>query len=608
MIKSSWAVLRCKFNDNLGEPFTDNYYQDLFTASGIGSQNMVDFFGDVSHGNVDLSDSKVFGWYILNMKRNDYLKDLSAGINLTDEERSDIINRDRNALFTLARQAAAANGDDLLQFASVVVCFNIPTDLFGGGNGVVCDSGSTDPRFLGQEMGHFYGLDHSRADTIKPCGNDFTADYKDFWDIMSTAACAHSAAHPKYQFIGPALNAANMESLGWLDESRVWQSDSKSFDTFLQLRPLHRRNLPGYLAARIGKYLVEFRMNEVWDAGIPRPAVLIHRFDDTHSYIMSANNGDQDLITGSVFGTTATDNSNLVVFAGATKIEVVEINADEKFAKIRLVQLAAFEEPSLSGFLIGGADKGGNGLLFVGGKFVPVPPHSPFVKVLEQIATYQSSDAITSVHIRDIVRKETLSSINLQVQNQMQKLRDFKQPASIQQAPDAVSPDAGISKICPSGFVYLVPGRISLNNNPVFSASPPAEEEITVDAMTAMGVATATYTNLVVTLTLFEPDGCEFLLADEDLRPNDITWNFPIAGDNTTIQAVVIPDTPQTLNRGNSKSFRFAIRGRAGRNIKVEIFITAQPVSVAVDSCNWIIDGLNLDTTNLGKPLDETSP
>lgn len=47
------------------------------------------------------------------------------------------------------------------------------------------------------------------------------------------------------------------------------------------------------------------------------------------------------------------------------------------------------------------------------------------------------------------------------------------------------------------------------------------------------GVLTATYINLAVTLTLSEPDGCEFLLADEDLRPNDITWNFSVAGDKT---------------------------------------------------------------------------
>src|SRR5207249_4568088 len=301
MIQTPWAVLRCKFNDDSTEPFTTDYYEDLFTASGVGSQNMVDFFRDVSHGNLDLSGTRVFGWYTLNMKRSDYLKELSERADLTDQERGDIISRERAALINRARQAAAAKGDILPQGGSVVVCMNVPTDLFGGGDGVVCDNLSTEPRFLGQEMGHFYGLDHSRADTVKPCGDDSGIEYKDFWDVMSTAGCAFSAPHPRYSLIGPGLNAANMASRGWLDESRVWNTSNRSFDTVVQLRPLHRRDLPGYLAARLGEYLVEFRSKESWDAAIPRPAVLIHRFEDNHSYIMSANNGDQDLVVGSIF-------------------------------------------------------------------------------------------------------------------------------------------------------------------------------------------------------------------------------------------------------------------------------------------------------------------
>jgi hypothetical protein len=184
---------------------------------------------------------------------------------------------------------------------------NVPTDLFGfiDGTGVGCDNLSMDPARLG-EMGHVYGLDHSRADTVIACGNDSEMDYKDFWDVMSTAGCAHSAQHPRYGFIGPGLNAANMASRGWLDESRVWQTSDNSFDRPVTLRPLHRRDLPGYLAARLGKYLVEFRSKESWDAEITRAAVLIHRFEDNHSYIVSANNGDQDLVAGSVFGTKET--------------------------------------------------------------------------------------------------------------------------------------------------------------------------------------------------------------------------------------------------------------------------------------------------------------
>jgi hypothetical protein len=167
-----------------------------------------------------------------------------------------------------------------------------------------------------------------------------------------------------------------------------------------------------------------------------------------------------------------------------------------------------------------------------------------------------------------------------------------------------MSMNASKSKVCPSGFVYLVPGRIAIKGDPRFSTSPPAEEEIVVDAMIADGVGVASYINPAVTLTLLEPNGCEFVMVDENLRPNDIVWDFPLAGSTASMRASVNTNTAEMLNRGNSKSFRFAIKGRAGRDIKLEVSIAAQPVDVLVDSCMWTIDGLGTDTQNLGSPLD----
>ena len=56
----------CKFNDDDSDPVAwhsvlgRNFYEDLFTKSGIGKHNMVDFFHAVSHGAVDLTESQVF--------------------------------------------------------------------------------------------------------------------------------------------------------------------------------------------------------------------------------------------------------------------------------------------------------------------------------------------------------------------------------------------------------------------------------------------------------------------------------------------------------------------------------------------------------------------
>ena len=408
MIKSSWAILLCKFSDDLTEPFPRNYYEDLFTASGVGSQNMVDFFRDVSHGNLDLSDTHVFSWYTLKQKRSEYM---GSGAN----------SNGRTDLLDWARQAAGANGDELSPYAGVVVCMNVETDLFGGGDGVVCGPGSTDPRYLGQEMGHFYGLDHSRA-------YGSTADYMDQWDTMSTAR-AFSAPHPRYSFIGPGLNAANMAGRGWLDESRVWQTSNRSFSTVVQLQPLHRHDSPGFLAARIGDYLVEFRSKEGWDAAIPQPAVLIHSFQDNQSYLISANNGEQDLVVGNTFGTL----EKMSIYGSHTRIEVVEIDGNQRWAKVRLAHSPGrvpqyfeedrpFRNPGVAWHDFIGRD---DALLVVNGKETRLQRSSPLFQVLEQVAAYESHEAIASTQIRKMVRRETLSALVTLAENQMQTLQAF---------------------------------------------------------------------------------------------------------------------------------------------------------------------------------------
>src|SRR3954453_4680842 len=62
---SPWAVLLSRFNDNAAEPFTRRFYENLFTNAGVGFNNMVDYFRDYSHGNIDLGGSRVFGWLVL---------------------------------------------------------------------------------------------------------------------------------------------------------------------------------------------------------------------------------------------------------------------------------------------------------------------------------------------------------------------------------------------------------------------------------------------------------------------------------------------------------------------------------------------------------------
>lgn len=68
------------------------------------------------------------------------------------------------------------------------------------------------------------------------------------------------------------------------------------------LRPLHRRDLPGHLAAEVGEYLFEFRNRDRWDAAIPEPAILVHRLVDGRSYLEPGGEGRPDLVVGGEWG------------------------------------------------------------------------------------------------------------------------------------------------------------------------------------------------------------------------------------------------------------------------------------------------------------------
>src|SRR5258707_8885512 len=168
-MQSPWAVILCKFTDGNTEPFPLQYYQDLFTVNDQGSaSNMIRYFKDYSHGKLDLTGTKVFGWFQLQKSVADY---------------NALGNGARDQLIQWARNAAVAHGVDLSPFFSTVVCTNLWQDIGASPSlsGVIAQGLTPIPRLLGHEMGHVYGLMHSRID-----GSD--VDYKDPWDIMSAAA------------------------------------------------------------------------------------------------------------------------------------------------------------------------------------------------------------------------------------------------------------------------------------------------------------------------------------------------------------------------------------------------------------------------------------
>jgi hypothetical protein len=313
-VRSPWAILLCKFSDNASESVPRSRYDRLFTSAGSGSENVVDYFRDASHGRLDLSASRIFGWFTIDYTRDEYWRRAAEDLN--------------GASFALvedAKRAAGARGVPLGDYAAVVVSMNVRADLFGLPGAAVCDIHSLNVTLLGQEMGHGYGLAHSKHDRSEE-------EYKDPWDVMS-ATDAWSAVHPEFGNVGPLLNAWNMRSRGWLDEARVWRNDDLDGDHRVDLTSLARRDLSGWLAAEVpGGYLIEYRAKEGWDRQIPDPAVLVHTFDGTSSFLMPAASGRDDALQGDrfEFGSATAPSRPWV------RIDVERIDATARRASLRV--------------------------------------------------------------------------------------------------------------------------------------------------------------------------------------------------------------------------------------------------------------------------------
>jgi hypothetical protein len=367
-IDSPWAVLLCKFNDDTTKtpPHPRKFYENLFTSAGTGTQSMVNYFSDMSHGRLDLSKSQIFplkdGWFTLKHSYKEFSRYVDATIKYYATpvmsrgglEIKPPLPENPNGLFLRWAKETATSHDskvDLSEFHGVIAVANVGSvGCVGwtGGMAAICDDYSVKPSILGQEMGHGYGLSHSRI-------HGSEEDYRDPWDIMSTRA-AFMAPHPDYdsiywpkaadqnKSIGPGLNAANMDGRGWLDYSRV-RKITRAGKIEVDLRPLHELESYGDLAIRIDEFYVEFRMNYNWDAGFSEPLVLIHYFRGNQSYIMPDTKKNYGLTKGSVFEIKRGSGK----FQYNLRIEVLDINVGRSTAKI----LVDYSPPAGIDFSIG---------------------------------------------------------------------------------------------------------------------------------------------------------------------------------------------------------------------------------------------------------------
>lgn len=373
MATTSVAFLLVKLRGDAAEPITRASAEQMLTATGRGTLNVVEWFDDNTHGRVDMSGNAVFGWLDLNESLAEYTTKRQSG------------QYGRTKIVDLARAAAAAAGIDLAPFAMTVVVTNVDVDLYGG-TGYACCSAVTAgraywemhvaPSVLCQEMIHGLGIsEHARRD-----GSD--ADYTDPYDVMSMFA-AVPGRHPDdaNRPVGPGLNAAFMDRCGWLDTSRAATAGGQ-----IVLRPLHRRDLQGPLYARVGVYYVEYRASQRWDTGFPG-VVLVHRQLENTSYLSAElRQGDPAFTFG--------DPGNPFEAYGSVRVDLID---DKNLTATittssRVARPTPVTGPAIS--LTGGEQVDGGGLVIIGGRLIRVPPRSPAMRMLESVEALAHLDHV----------------------------------------------------------------------------------------------------------------------------------------------------------------------------------------------------------------------
>jgi hypothetical protein len=288
--KLPWAVILCRFKGDPPNPAVEGpleqFYREAFQP---GSGGLVEYWRDASLGAIDISASKVYGWYEIDIAR------ANAGIGPPP-------GPGRAGLVDAAiRAAQAAHVDPVTGFYGQIAVYTQnwsnddparppgtpswtqqdplmqwwPTWIDGGSYGLPPSvlTPPHDGNISAHEMGHGLGMGHDVGPDLSTA-----SDYSDPCCIMSQNG---GFTHPRWgRNFGPALCLVHLVQKGWMYPRRLYRDDGAWQDNrdgvAIPLAPLSRPAvhanlgivLPYSNGAASWDYYLEYVIPTEWNRGV----------------------------------------------------------------------------------------------------------------------------------------------------------------------------------------------------------------------------------------------------------------------------------------------------------------------------------------------------
>jgi hypothetical protein len=294
------AALLCKFADDLKEPRSLAYFQEMWS----GPNGLDSYWRELSYDNINLMESQAFGWFTLPHSRSFYLYDNNGdGIEDLDFAR----------ITTDCIAAARSGGVNLANFSGFDLVFNDDLGAYSYGGTYALDvTGEikswpvtwlppwafAEASVVAHEMGHSFGLPHSSG--------NYGCPYDNQWDVMSYDRInCYLSSDPTYGCLGQHTIAYHMAKLGWLSDQFIVTAPAEVNE---QIYALEQLEFPQTLNPRMIKipiggsashyYTAEVRRQIGFDVKLPGQGVIIHEVDETRSVPAHILDIDENKNTG----------------------------------------------------------------------------------------------------------------------------------------------------------------------------------------------------------------------------------------------------------------------------------------------------------------------